>query len=329
MKASELTQTISALVTQKVPTFLWGAPGIGKSSIVKQIANEKEIGFIDLRLSLMDPTDLKGIPFYDKESHTALWAPPAFLPSSGEGILFLDELNAAPPSVQASAYQLILDRKVGEYNLPDGWAIVAAGNREGDRGVTYRMPAPLANRFVHFEMEVDVDDWRLWAYKKALDTRIISYISYKSEHLFTFDAKSETKSFATPRSWEYVDSIFKSEIPANLLLNAISGAVGKEVAVGFLSFAKVMERLPDINAILQSGEGEYPQAIDVLYALSAGLVSGVLRDVSTLDNVLRYTLELKPEFAVMVVQDLQRNGLSMEHAKAYKSWVQKFLYLLD
>ncbi|MGB3962510.1 MAG: MoxR family ATPase, partial [Sulfurimonas sp.] len=249
MKASELTQTISALVTQKVPTFLWGAPGIGKSSIVKQIANEKEIGFIDLRLSLMDPTDLKGIPFYDKESHTALWAPPAFLPSSGEGILFLDELNAAPPSVQASAYQLILDRKVGEYNLPDGWAIVAAGNREGDRGVTYRMPAPLANRFVHFEMEVDVDDWRLWAYKKALDTRIISYISYKSEHLFTFDAKSETKSFATPRSWEYVDSIFKSEIPANLLLNAISGAVGKEVAVGFLSFAKVMERLPDINAI--------------------------------------------------------------------------------
>ncbi|MGB3962440.1 MAG: MoxR family ATPase, partial [Sulfurimonas sp.] len=117
--------------------------------------------------------------------------------------------------------------------------------------------------------------------------------------------------------------------PANLLLNAISGAVGKEVAVGFLSFAKVMERLPDINAILQSGEGEYPQAIDVLYALSAGLVSGVLRDVSTLDNVLRYTLELKPEFAVMVVQDLQRNGLSMEHAKAYKSWVQKFLYLLD
>ncbi|MDD5201625.1 MAG: MoxR family ATPase [Sulfurimonas sp.] len=329
MKASELTQTISALVTQKVPTFLWGAPGIGKSSIVKQIAIEKEMGFIDLRLSLMDPTDLKGIPFYDKESHTALWAPPAFLPSSGEGILFLDELNAAPPSVQASAYQLILDRKVGEYNLPDGWAIVAAGNREGDRGVTYRMPAPLANRFVHFEMEVDVEDWRLWAYKKALDTRIISYISYKSEHLFTFDAKSETKSFATPRSWEYVDSIFKSEIPANLLLNAISGAVGKEVAVGFLSFAKVMERLPDINAILQSGEGEYPQAIDVLYALSAGLVSGVLRDVSTLDNVLRYTLELKPEFAVMVVQDLQRNGLSMEHAKAYKSWVQKFLYLLD
>jgi len=141
MKATSLTTAINSLVEQKVPTFLWGAPGIGKSSIVKQIAQSRGIGFIDLRLALMDPTDLKGIPFYDKESHTALWAPPAFLPKEGEGILFLDELNSAAPSVQASAYQLILDRKVGEYELPDGWAIVAAGNREGDRGVTSRMPS--------------------------------------------------------------------------------------------------------------------------------------------------------------------------------------------
>ena len=145
MRASKLTNTLIALIEQKVPAFLWGAPGIGKSSIVKQIAQSNEIDFIDLRLALMDPTDLKGIPFYDKESHTALWAPPAFLPKSGEGILFLDELNSAAPSVQASAYQLILDRRVGEYELPDGWAIVAAGNRESDRGVTYRMPSPLAH----------------------------------------------------------------------------------------------------------------------------------------------------------------------------------------
>ena len=167
VRASDLSKSISSLVEQKVPTFLWGAPGIGKSSIVKQIADETGVGFIDLRLALMDPTDLKGIPFYDKDSHTALWAPPAFLPREGSGILFLDELNSAAPSVQASAYQLILDRKVGEYELPDGWAIVAAGNRESDRGVTYRMPSPLANRFVHFEMEVDVNDWRLWAYKSG------------------------------------------------------------------------------------------------------------------------------------------------------------------
>ncbi len=329
MKATDLTKSLTALVEQKVPTFLWGAPGIGKSSIVKQIADEKEVGFIDLRLALMDPTDLKGIPFYDKESHTALWAPPAFLPKDGEGILFLDELNAAPPSVQASAYQLILDRQVGEYRLPDGWAIVAAGNREGDRGVTYRMPSPLANRFVHFEMEVNADDWRFWAYKKELDERIIAYISYKSQHLFTFDAKSDTKSFATPRSWEYVDSILKSSMDETLLLNAVSGAVGKDVAVGFLSFCKVMNKLPDINAILKTGEGDYSSEVDVLYALSTGLVSAVLKDETQLDNLLKYTLEMKGEFAVMIVQVLQRNGLVMEHSDVFKEWVKKFIYLLE
>lgn len=330
MRATNLITTIKSLVEQKVPTFLWGAPGIGKSSIVNQIASDMGICFIDLRLALMDPTDLKGIPFYDKESHTALWAPPAFLPRDGEGILFLDELNSAPPSVQASAYQLILDRKVGEYELPEGWAIVAAGNREGDRGVTYRMPSPLANRFVHFEMEVDVQDWRLWAYKKGLDERVISYISYRSEHLFTFDAKSDIKSFATPRSWEYVNKILKSTITKELLLDTISGAVGRDVAVSFLSFAKVMNKLPDIENILKTGSGEYSDEVDVLYAISTGLVSGYLKSQSEerLENLLRYTLELKSEFAVMIVQDLQRGGVRMEHSEVFKEWVKKFAYLL-
>jgi len=330
LKASNLTKSIDSLIEQKVPTFLWGAPGIGKSSIVKQISQDKNIGFIDLRLALMDPTDLKGIPFYDKESHTALWAPPAFLPSKGEGILFLDELNSAPPSVQASAYQLILDRRVGEYVLPDGWAIVAAGNREGDRGLTYRMPSPLANRFVHFEMEVDVDDWKFWAYKKEIDERIIAYISYKSEHLFTFDAKSDVKSFATPRSWEYVNSVLQSSITEELLLECLSGAVGKDVSVGFLSFCKVMNKLPDIKNILVCGKGEYSEEVDVLYALSTGLVSALLKENTeqNLENLLSYTLGLKSEFAVMVVQDLQRNGVTMESSAVFKEWVRKFAYLL-
>ncbi len=330
MRASDLLVAITALIEQKVPLFLWGAPGIGKSSIVKQIAHAKAIGFIDLRLSLMDPTDLKGIPFYDKESHSALWAPPAFLPREGEGILFLDELNSAPPSVQASAYQLILDRKVGEYELPAGWAIVAAGNREGDRGLTYRMPSPLANRFVHFEMQVDVNDWKFWAYQNGVDERIIAYITYKNEHLFTFDAKSDAKSFATPRSWEYVDSILKSSLKEELLLDCLGGAVGRDVCVGFLSFAKVMRKLPDIQNILACGSGDYSEEVDVLYALSIGLVSALLRERSDerLDNLLRYTLELRSEFAVMIVQDLQRNGVRMEHSQVFKEWVKKFAYLL-
>jgi hypothetical protein len=276
----------------------------------------------------MDPTDLKGIPFYDNQAHQALWAPPAFLPREGEGVLFLDELNSAPPSVQASAYQLILDRKVGEYELPSGWAIIAAGNREGDKGVTYKMASPLANRFVHFEMDISVEDWCDWAYKVGIDESIIGYISYKNEHLFTFDKNEVRKSFASPRSWEYVDKILKAGIDANLLLETIGGAVSKEVAVGYLGFKKVQAKLPDIDKILKSGEADYSDEIDVLHALSVGLVSAVLKDEQTLDNVLKYSLDLKGEFSVKIVQDLQRNGVMMEHSSVFKEWVQKFNYLL-
>jgi len=331
MRASEITKSLDALVEKKVPTFLWGAPGIGKSSIVKQIAKQKDVGFIDLRLALMDPTDLKGIPFYDKASHSALWAPPAFLPREGEGILFLDELNSAAPAVQSSAYQLILDRRVGEYILPDGWAIVAAGNREGDRGVTYKMPAPLANRFVHFELDVDVDEWRKWAYENGIESRIIAYIAYKNEHLFTFDASKQEKSFATPRSWEYVNSILQSGIEASLLLDVLSGAVGRDVAVSFLSFLRVAAKLPDIDAILSGELREQSEGVDVLYALGSGLVSKYLQNPNAeiLENLLSYTLEMQPEFAVMIVQDLQKNGVRMEHSEAFKSWVKKFAYLLS
>lgn len=331
MRAHHLIQSLSSMIEQKVPAFVWGAPGIGKSSIVRQISQTKKIDFIDLRLSLMDPTDLKGIPFYDNEEHSALWAPPAFLPRNGEGILFLDELNSAPPSVQASAYQLILDRKVGEYELPKGWAIVAAGNRENDRGVVYKMPLPLANRFVHFEMEVNIQDWKNWAYQREIDKRIIAYISYKNEHLFTFDAKKEDKSFATPRSWEFVNSILKSSLQSELLLESIGGAVGKEVAVSFLAFCKVSKNLPDLEDILACGKGEYFEEIDLLYVLSTGLVSKLMHNYSdeALENLLHYTMGLKSEFAVMIVQDLQKNGISMEGSPMFKEWVKKFAYLLS
>ncbi len=318
------------MIEARIPMFIWGPPGIGKSSVVKQIAAENGYEFIDLRLSLMDPTDLKGIPFYDKEQHQALWAPPSFLPKTGRGILFLDELNTAPPAVQASAYQLILDRKVGEYTLPEGWAIVAAGNRESDRGVAYRMPSPLANRFVHLEMEVSVEEWRDWAYASGLDERVVAYIGYRNDDLFSFDPAHNEKSFATPRSWEFVSSLLGSGMDEKLLLETIGGAIGKERAVRFLSFAKVMHKLPDIEAILESGSGEYPEEVEVLHALSTGLVSALLRNPSEerMDNLLHYTLGLQSEFAVMAVQDLQRAGYTMEEQKAFDKWVGKFAYLL-
>ena len=330
MRARETIETMSSLISSKIPTFLWGAPGIGKSSIIKQIARDVGIECIDLRLSLMDPTDLKGIPFYEKDSHTALWAPPSFLPREGEGILFLDELNSAAPAVQASAYQLILDRRVGEYELPEGWAIVAAGNREGDRGVVYRLPSPLANRFVHIEMEVNSEDWRQWAIKAGIDSRVIAYISFKNEALFGFEPLKNERSFATPRSWEAVHKILSSTLSKTLWLEAISGAIGYDNGVDFLGFLKVMDQLPDVDAILRGEEMEVSEDISTLYALSSALVSRVLAHPSdeAISNLLRYTLGLKNEFAVLILQDLQAQGVKMEHLDAFGEWVEAYAYLL-
>jgi len=334
MKASNITKVIKKLIQQKLPVFIWGAPGIGKSSIVKQIASQQGLDFLDLRLSLLDPTDLKGIPFFNADTNEGVWAKPSFLPSDpdSKGILFLDEINTAPPAVQASAYQLILDRKVGEYELPKGWSIVAAGNRENDRGVVYKMPPPLANRFVHFEMEVDFSDWKAWAFQAGIESSIIAYLAYDKSMLFTFDATSNEKSFATPRSWEYVDSIIKSGIEADLILDSISGAVGREAAVGYISFKKVMKELPDLKTILDGTLTELEEeGSKVMMALAIGLVNALLENPSdeAVENVLKFSLELPGEFAIMLVKDMQQNNIDLEGSDAWGSWVQKFAYLLS
>lgn len=333
MKASDITKVVNKLIVRKLPVFIWGAPGIGKSSIVKQIAAEQNLEFLDLRLSLLDPTDLKGIPFFNAATNEGVWAKPSFLPSDkdSKGVLFLDEINTAPPAVQASAYQLVLDRKVGEYELPEGWSIIAAGNRENDRGIIYKMPPPLANRFVHFEMEVDFDDWKAWAYTMKIESAIIAYLAYDKSMLFTFDATSNEKSFATPRSWEYVDSIVKSGIEAELILDSISGAVGREAAIGYLSFKKVMKNLPDLNTILDGTLTELDEEdAKVMMALSIGLVNALMENPSeeAIENVLKFSLKLPGEFSIMLVKDMQQNSIDVEGSKAWSEWVREFAYLL-
>jgi len=335
MKASNITKVVNKLIIQKLPVFIWGAPGIGKSSIVKAIAKEQNLEFLDLRLSLLDPTDLKGIPFFNAQTQEGVWAKPSFLPSvkDSKGILFLDEINTAPPAVQASAYQLILDRCVGEYTLPEGWSIIAAGNRETDRGVVYKMPAPLANRFVHFDMEVDFSDWKTWAYNAGIDASVIAYLTYDTSMLFTFDSKSNEKSFATPRSWEYVNTLVNAGIESELLLDSITGAVGREAAVGYMSFRKVMKDLPDLNTILDGTLQTLDEDVDakVVMALAIGLVNKVLEKntMDTIDNVLKFSLSLPGELSIMLVKDMQQNKIDVEGSEEWGNWVNAFAYLLS
>ena len=244
----------SAILTcfkAKRPVFLWGAPGIGKSEVVESITQELNGFMVDLRLGQMDPTDIRGVPYFNKELGLMDWAPPIDLPSEELAakypviVLFLDEMNSAAPAVQAAAYQLILNRRVGKYVLPSNVVIVAAGNRESDRGVTYRMPTPLANRFVHIEMRVDFASWQEWAIDAGIHKDVVGYLTFAKQDLYDFDAKSSSRSFATPRSWSFVSQLLQDNDCANdVLTDLIAGTVGEGLAVKFMAHRKIAGDLP-------------------------------------------------------------------------------------
>jgi len=332
MNPQSAKRSLAHLCEKQVPVFLWGPPGIGKSSIVAQIAKDQGIECIDLRLSLLDPTDLRGIPFFNSHENTALWAPASFLPdgSKEKGILFLDELNTAAPMVQASAYQLILDRKIGEYTLPDGWSIVAAGNRESDRGVVFRMAAPLANRFVHLEMETSVDDWRSWAISADIDSSIVAFISHRPDALFAFNTQDDNRSFATPRTWEYVNEIISSSPEEDLIMPMVSGAIGEELAASYLGFRAVAHELPDLDSILDGSATDVPKETSALHILCAALSMRITQNTGSkkLNNLVKYSLNLPGEFAVMIVQDLRERDIELDHVESWTLWMRKFNTLL-
>lgn len=241
----------------KRPVFLWGPMGIGKSELAEGITNEMGGLLIDLRMATLEPTDLRGIPFYNKDLGVMSWAPPVELPSEELAaqypivVLFLDEMNSAAPAVQAAAYQLVLNRRVGTYKLPDNVVIIAAGNRESDKGVTYRMPAPLANRFVHLEMRVDFDSWQGWAVEHRINKDVVGFLNFAKGSLFDFDPRSSSRSFATPRSWTFVSELLDDDSGTEgVLTDLVSGSIGEGTAIKFMAHRKIAGQLPNPSDIL-------------------------------------------------------------------------------
>src|SRR6056300_732222 len=271
-------KSIQRAFAKKRPIFLWGPPGIGKSDIIHQIGDYMDAHVIDIRLSLWEPTDIKGIPYYSANDNIMKWAPPSELPTAEMAskhkyiILFLDEMNSAAPAVQAAAYQLILNRKVGQYVLPDNVLIVAAGNRDADKGVTYRMPAPLANRFVHLELKVDFDDWFAWAVENKIHNDVVGYLTFAKQDLYDFDPKSPSRSFATPRSWSFVSELLDDDDDEGTTTDLVAGAVGEGLAVKFVAHRKVASQMPNPSEILEGKITELKsKEISAMYSLTVSL----------------------------------------------------------
>jgi hypothetical protein len=263
----------------KRPIFLWGPPGIGKSEVVAEVAAELKGHVIDLRMAQMEPTDIRGIPFFNKDINKMDWAAPVDLPDEEFAkqypivVLFLDEMNSAPPAVQAAGYQLILNRRVGKYFLPDNVVIVAAGNRDSDKGVTYRMPMPLANRFLHLEMRADFASWQNWAVDKGIHKDVVGYLSFAKQDMYDFDSKSASRAFATPRSWTFVsDLLNEDDVDADTLFNLVAGAVGEGLAVKFMAHRKLSGRMPDPADILSGKVKDLAvKEVSAMYSLTIAM----------------------------------------------------------
>ena len=272
-------KAITKCFNVKRPIFLWGPPGIGKSDVVAEIARDMGALLIDLRLGQMDPTDIRGIPFYNKELGKMDWAPPIDLPDEETAsqypyvVLFMDEMNSAPPAVQSAAYQLVLNRRVGKYRLPDNVVMVAAGNRESDKGVTYRMPTPLSNRFVHSEMKVDFPSWQEWAIKNQIHKDVVGFLTFAKQDLYDFDAKSSSRAFATPRSWTFVSELLADEdLDVSTTTDLIAGTVGEGLAVKFMAHRKIASKLPKPEDILSGKATELEtKEVSAMYSLVISL----------------------------------------------------------
>ncbi|MCG8530319.1 MAG: MoxR family ATPase [Desulfovibrionales bacterium] len=330
MKASQITHSLETLIQIKQPAFLWGPPGIGKSQVVAQTASQLGLELIDVRAVLLDPVDLRGIPRITPGGE-AQWCAPSFLPRRGEGVLFLDELNAAPPLVQAACYQLVLDRRIGEYELPPGWTVIAAGNREQDRAVAHRMPSALANRFVHLEFEVDARDWGAWARGAGIAPEVSGFIRFRPALLHAFDPDRDDKAFPSPRSWEFVSRLMAAphSVDSNgdskdraLFREMVAGTVGAGAAAEFMGFLRVWNQLPSLGDILGDPDGmAVPQDPAVLFALSEML--GRAMTVENSQGIMIFAARLPVEFSVLLVREAVRLDNDLVKTQAFAQWARE------
>ncbi len=297
--------------------MLWGAPGVGKSQAIRQIAQtiEEETGkkavVTDVRLLLFNPIDLRGIPTSNADKTLAVWLKPQIFHMDDSdnvvNILFLDEISAAPQSVQAAAYQITLDRVVGEHRLPENCIVIAAGNRITDKSVAFKMPKALANRLLHIEVNGNFDSWKAWAIKKRINGKVIGFLSFRQSYLMQFDASSEDLAFATPRSWEMVSNILNNvNNDVDQMYPFIAGLVGSGTATEFRTWSKIYNKLPAIEDIFEGKNPTLPDNTDDMYALISAMTEYASKhkdDMKSIANSIRYADRMPPDFSTVLMKD--------------------------
>ena len=333
IKPSELKSKLETLISINKPAFIWGASGIGKSEIISKVAEKLDYNLIDVRVSLLDPVDLRGVP--SVENSVTKWNPPIFLPQENDkqAILFLDELPHGSPSVQNALFQLIRDRRIGEYKLPDSTIILAAGNRVSDRVGANKINGALANRFSHLHLEADVNDWVKWGMSEgSIDPNVIAFIRYRPELLFDFD--KDSVAWASPRTWESVSDIVKAD-SKGMVVNSqdqslIGGTVGDSVAIEFCAFMGMVNTLPDVSAIIKNPETyEVSDDPSVLYALTGALARR--SDATNFDAIITYMTrdEMSNEFAVLCINDAITVNPKLAKTKAYVDFMGKYQHIMS
>lgn len=350
MKANAIVESIKTAYRAKRPIYVHGQPGGGKSELVKQAADELNCELRDVRASQLESVDLRGLPFI--ADGTTNWSTPNFLPpmyvvnertdklevNMTHGILFLDELNQANQSTQAASYQLILDRRLGDYILPANWVVVAAGNRAIDRAIANKMGSALKNRFVHVEMEVDNEEWLKWAAKANIHPAILGYIRFRptglndlanvgNEGKKRMEAALEGNAFATPRSWYFASEIIKAGPHPDIEYDLLKGTVGEANVADFTAFLRVYRNLPDLDDVIKNPDKhEVPKDPATRYALATGLACRCT--TKNVDNVLKFVGKMPAEFQVMVVKDAQTRDWSLTATKAYTVWLASNSHLM-
>ena len=338
---NQASQFLTASINQPKPkpVFLWGPFGVGKSSIVRTVTESMGIGFIDARLSQLSSVDLRGLPAVDGDF--ASFKLPDWLPRTerdGErGVLFLDELTMAPPAVQGAAYQLLQERQLGDYVLPDGWVVLAAGNRpEDNAGVSGRQDAAVMNRFAtHFNIVPDVDEWINWAGRQSLYPELIAFIAHRGRAVTRGDGSVEQAGLlheypdggcpkghiavATPRSWEAASNILSLGLDADLEQAALQGCVGEGASAELAGFLRICRTLPDVGQVLSDPySAPTPTELPTQYAMATILAQRCTRD--TIDNAVTYANRMNGELAALLITIATNRDESLKSTQAYVNY---------